>query len=164
MYAFSDLCFKGMIKMTNKEYVLQTLRRQGREAALAVQAGAAGMTGTELNAERDYVPDFEAAKAALNMLKRQKGFVCRSTAGRLVRLSLPYDSDIYPQEPEELDAQWGFVWSTDPAHALPFVAIATSPYNTGELCSAGGKIWRSLTDNNVHSPENYPQGWEEVTH
>lgn len=151
-----------MIKMTNKEYVLQTLRRQGREAALAVQAGAAEMTGTELNAERDYVPDFQAACEKKNMLERAAGFVCKSTAGRVVRLIQPYDSTIYTAEPEELDAQWGFVWSTDPAHALPFVAMATSPYNTGEVCSAGGKIWRSLTDNNVHSPESYPQGWEEV--
>ena len=143
--------------------MLQTLRRQGREAALAVQAGAAEMTGTELNAERDYVPDFQAACAKMNMLERAAGFVCKSTAGRVVRLIQPYDSTIYTAEPEELDAQWGFVWSTDPAHALPFVAMATSPYNTGELCSAGGKIWRSLTDNNVHSPESYPQGWEEVT-
>ena len=43
------------------------------------------------------------------MLERKAGFVCRSTAGRVVRLLQPYDSTIYnTQEPEELEAQWGF--------------------------------------------------------
>lgn len=136
---------------------------QGRADALALQTEAPGMTGTQLYAAEGKIPGFKAAVANETMLNRSAGFVCRSTAGRVVRLLQPYDSTIYTQEPEELPAQWGFVWSTDPAHALPFVAIATSPYGKDDCCTEGGKVWRSTIDSNVWSPSAYPAGWEEAT-
>lgn len=136
---------------------------QGRANALKLQEAAPKMTGTELYAADGNIPSFAAAKAAKNMLERSTGFVCLSSAGRVVRLLQPYDSTIYTQEPEDLPAQWGFAWSTDPAKALPFVAISTSPYNKGDCCTDGGKTWRSTIANNVWSPSAYPQGWEEVT-
>lgn len=151
--------------MTNKGYVLDIMRRQGRDAALALQERAPTMTGTELNAEDGYIPSFQAAKAVQNMLSRkagEDGFVCKSSAGRVVRLIQAYDSDIYPAEPEELPAQWGFVWSTDPAKALPFIALATSPYAAGDCCTENGTVYRSTADNNVFAPSAYPEGWEQV--
>lgn len=148
--------------MTSKEYVLDTLRRAGRSAAENIQAQAPDMTGAELYAQEDYIPDFQAAKAAKNMLERSPGFVCRSTAGRVVRLLQVYDSTVYTQEPEDLPAQWGFVWSTDPAKALPFIAMSTSPYDTGECCTEGGHVYRSTMDNNVWAPSGYPDGWEDL--
>ena len=93
---------------------------------------------------------------------QKDGFVCRSTAGRVVRLLQVYDSEIYLQEPEELPAQWGFVWSTDPDKALPFLSLSTSPYAKGDCCTAGGKTWRSKIDTNTWSPETNPEFWEEV--
>ena len=135
---------------------------QGRANALALQEKAPDMTGTELNATDSDIPSFKAAVANKNMLERKAGFVCRSSAGRVVRLVQLYDSTIYTQEPEEIPAQWGFAWSTDPAKALPFVAMATSPYNEGDCCTEGSKVYRSTLDNNVWSPSAYPQGWEEV--
>lgn len=134
----------------------------GLAAASELQVTAGDMTGTELYAESERIPDFAAAVAKQNMLTRKAGFVCRSTAGRVVKLLQPYDSDIYTAEPEELGAQWGFVWSTDPADALPFVALSTSPYNEGECCTEGGVVYRSTIAGNVWSPADYPQGWEEV--
>ena len=136
---------------------------QGRANALALQEKAPDMTGTELNAMDSNIPSFKAAVANKNMLERKAGFVCRSSAGRVVRLVQPYDSTIYTQEPEELPAQWGLAWSTDPAKALPFVAMATSPYNKGDCCTDGGVIYRSTIANNVWSPSAYPAGWEAVT-
>ena len=96
------------------------------------------------------------------MLHRTAGFVCKSSAGRVVKLLQPYDSDIFTAEPEELPAQWGFVWSTDPVKALPFVAISTSPYMIGDCCTENDKTYKSKIDNNVWSPSSYPAGWEEV--
>lgn len=147
---------------TDKEFVLQTMRDKGLSQAQRIQAEAPDMTGTELYAEEQYIPDFQAAAALHNMLERKAGFVCRSTAGRLVRLLQPYDSTIYTQEPEELEAQWGFYWSTDPAKALPFVALATSPYGEGDCCTEGGHVYRSTMKNNVWAPSEYPQGWEDL--
>lgn len=149
--------------MTAKERVLNRERQRGYEAAKAVQASAESMSGTELYAVDDRIPGFLAARAKKNMLERDLGFVCKSSAGRVVRLLQPYDSDVYTQEPEELPAQWGFKWSTDPAKALPFVAISTSPYMTGDCClDETGAAKRSTIDNNVWSPEDYPDGWEDA--
>lgn len=148
--------------MTSKERVLERERQRGRVAAQEIQTKAPEMTGTELYAVDDRIPQFKKAVEKMNMLYRPAGFVCKSSAGRVVKLLQPYDSSIYTQEPEELPAQWGFVWSTDPAKALPFVAISTSPYNTGECCTEDGKTYRSKYDGNVHAPSAWPDGWEEV--
>lgn len=152
--------------MTDMEYVLETMKRFGKVAAQSLQDRSPEMDGTQLYAEEEYIPAFTAAVAKQNMLTRKAGltdgFVCKSSAGRVVRLLQNYDSTIYTQEPEELPAQWGFVWSTDPAKALPFIAISTSPYMTGNCCTEGGKTYRSTIDNNVYAPSAYPQGWEEV--
>ena len=148
--------------MTNKEYVLETLKRSGKLAAQSVQDRSADMTGTELNAEDMYIPDFVKACEKMNMLNRPVGFVCKSSAGRVVKLLQVYDSTVYTGEPEELPAQWGFVWSDDPAKAKPFIALSTSPYMKGNCCSEEGVVFRSLIDNNVHAPSAYQQGWEVV--
>ena len=135
---------------------------QGRANALALQEKAPEMNGTELNAVTDDIPSFVAAAANKNMLERTAGFVCRSSAGRVVRLIQPYDSDTYPGEPETLDAQWGFAWSTDPERALPFISLTTSPYGEGDCCTFEGKIWRSTHSGNTWSPADYPSWWKEV--
>lgn len=149
--------------MSKKTFVLETLKRTGKLAAESLQQRAPEMTGTELYAEEEYIPSFKAAVAKKNMLERKAGmtdgFVCKSSAGRVVRLLQNYDSTVFTQEPEELPAQFGFVWSKDPAKALPFVAISTSPYNTGDCCTENGNTYRSTMEGNVHAPSAYPQGW-----
>lgn len=152
--------------MTSKERVLQRERDRGRLAALEVQTRSPEMTGTELNAVDDRIPQFKEAVKKQNMLTRKAGmtdgFVCKSSAGRVVRLLQNYDSTAYTAEPEELPAQWGFVWSDDPAKAKPFVAISTSPYMKNNCCTEDGEIYRSLYDNNVQAPSAWPLGWKLV--
>lgn len=98
---------------TDKELVLQAMREYGRSKAAQLQEASAEMTGTELYAAEDYIPDFAAACAQKNMLERAAGFVCRSAAGRVVRLLQPYEStmdgnvwapDAYPQGWTDLGA------------------------------------------------------------
>lgn len=147
--------------MSNELY-LTAMREKGLADAADLQGRAATMDGTAIYAEEGKIPDFAAAKAVKNMLERPVGFLCRSTAGRVVKLLQVYDSETYTQEPEDMPAQWGFYWSTDPAKALPFIELATSPYMKGDCCTEGGKTWRSTIDTNTWSPSAYPQGWEEV--
>lgn len=147
--------------MTESIY-FTAMREKGLADAKNLQGRASGLTGTELYAETDKIPAFKSAVALKNMSTRSAGFVCRSTAGRVVVLLQPYDSSVYTQEPEELPAQWGFKWSTDPAKALPFVALSTSPYGVGDCCTYSGKVYRSKIANNVYAPDAYPAGWEEV--
>lgn len=40
---------------------------------------------------------------------------------------------------------------------------STNPYMKGDKVRFNGKIYESLIDNNVWSPEGYPAGWKEVT-
>lgn len=148
--------------MSDKSFYLEAMKAQGLADATALQTRAPEMDGTALYSEKQKIPDFQAAKEQKNMLQRPVGFVCRSTAGRAVKLLQVYDSMVYPGEPEELPAQWGFVWSTNPEDALPFVALSTSPYGIGECCTENGQVYRSTIDNNVWAPSAYPQGWQLV--
>ena len=136
------------------------MRAQGKIDAIALQAISGNMTGTELNAQADMIPAFTEAVKVKNMLDRPIGFVCKSSAGRVVALLQPYDSNIYTQEPEELPTQWRFKWSTDPAKALPFVKMATSPYDVGDCYTFNGGVYRSKINGNVYSPKEYPSGVE----
>lgn len=156
---------------SDKEFVLDALQRIGKSIAQDIQSRSAEMTGTELYAEEDYIPDFQAARAAQNMMtrtaSREDGFVCRSTAGRVVRLIQNYDSDERPGEPETLPAQWGFVWSTDPRKALPFVALADSPYNTSDCCIYPAEdgvdhVYQSGQDGNVWPPRTINVKWTDL--
>lgn len=153
--------------MITKDESLEIMREQGKADALALQETAPTMTGTELNAADDRIPEFKAAVAMMNMLDRKAGltdgFVCKSSAGRVVRLLQKYDSTVYTAEPEDLPAQWGFVWSDDPAKAKPFIALSTSPFMKGNCCTENEGTYRSKIDNNVFAPSAYPDGWEEVT-
>lgn len=148
--------------MTSRERVLERERQRGRAAAQEVQSKSDAMTGTELNAADDSIPRFVAAVKTKNMLERTAGFVCKSSAGRVVRLIQPYDSEVYKQEPEELPAQWGFKWSTDPKKAKPFIALSTSPFNTGDCCTHNNHVWRSGQDGNVWEPGTVGVKWEDL--
>ena len=147
--------------LTNELYK-QAMRDKGLSDAKDLQARSADMDGTALYAEEEKIPSFTAACAKMNMLQRPVGFVCRSSAGRVVKLLQVYDSTIYTQEPEELAAQWGFVWSKDPRKALPFIQLSTSTYATGECCTAAGHVWRSKQDGVNWSPETNPEFWDDL--
>lgn len=153
--------------MTSRERVLKREYDRGRMAAMEVQERSPNMTGTELNAADDRIPQFKEAVKRMNMLDRHAGvtdgFVCKSSAGRVVRLIQNYDSNIFTSEPEELPAQYGFVWTNDPAKAKPFIALSTSPYMKGNCCTEYDVPYRSKMDYNTHAPSAYPQGWDIVT-
>ena len=157
--------------MTDKELVLQVLQDYSRDKAASLQAASAGMTGTELYAQEQYIPDFQAAKDAMNMNQRKvgedDGFLCRSTAGHVVRLIGSYDSDVWPGEPETLLSQWKFVWSKDPKKTRPFLALSTSPYDTGDCCTYPAEdgvdhVYRSGQDGNVWPPRTVNVKWDDL--
>lgn len=150
----------------SKQIYFDAMKEKGKLDAADFQTRSAEMTGTEMYAEEEKVPSFKAAVALKNMLERKAGqtdgFVCKSSAGRVVRLIQNYDSTVYTAEPEELSAQWRFVWSTDPRKALPFISLATSPYATGDCCTYEGHVWRSGQDNNTWAPGTVNIDWEDL--
>lgn len=145
--------------MDSKAIVLSALRSQGVADATALQNNADNMTGTELHNEAQKIPEFNNEKQYLNY---KIGFVCKSKLGNVVRLLQSYDSLIYPQQPEELAAQWGFKWSTNPEHAKPFLKSVTSPYMKYECCIWEDEVYKSTIDNNTYTPAEYPAGWVKV--
>ena len=40
---------------------------------------------------------------------------------------------------------------------------STNPYMKGDKVMFNGKVYESLIDNNLYSPEAYPAGWKEIT-
>ena len=152
--------------MDNREMILSMVKEQGKAEAERLQMRSADMTNDELYAESRKIPSFKGAVARMNMLYRKagqkEGFVCVSSAGTVCRLLQNYDSDIFTEEPEELSAQWGRVWSNDPAQAKDFVSDANSPYHKGNCCREMGEVFRSRMDNNTHAPSAYPEGWEKA--
>lgn len=145
--------------MTDKELVLSTLRKTGKLAAQSLQEKASKMTGTEIIAEKPFLPSFDPKRQYLNY---KVGYVCQSPKGNAVKLLQPYDSTIYTGEPEELVAQWGFYWSTDPKEAKPFLPSSTSPYMTNDCCTHEGHVWRSGQDNNVWAPGTINVKWTDL--
>lgn len=161
------------MKLISTVEAYEKIKETAKTAAEAIQAKSSEMTGTEINEAAVYIPDFKAAIEKKNMLERtagqEDGFVCKSSAGRVVRLIQNYDSRNYlhddntPWEPEELPAQWRFVWSKDPKHARPFIMSAESYYNTGDCClNEAGEPKRSKIENNVWSPDTNPEYWEDA--
>lgn len=150
----------------SKQIYFDAMKEKGKLDAADFQSRAVEMTGTEMCAEEEKIPSFKAAVALKNMLDRkagqEDGFVCKSTAGRVVRLIQNYDSTVHTQEPEELLAQWRFKWSTDPKKARPFISLATSPYAIGDCCTHEGHVWRSGQDNNTWAPGTVNIDWEDL--
>ena len=84
-----------------------------------------------------------------------------------MRLIGLYDSDVWPGEPETLLSQWKFVWSKDPKKARPFLALSTSPYDTGDCCTYPAEdetlhVYRSGQDGNVWPPRTVNIQWDDL--
>lgn len=147
--------------MESKEYVLDKMRDVGLRAAEALQAKAPDMDGTQLIDKEDDIPDFDPDKH--QYLNWAAGQAVRDD-GQVWKLLQPYDSTVYKDHPNDMRAQWGLMHTKDPAKAKPFVpAQGTSGmYMLNECCTEGGKVYRSKVDNNVWTPGEYPDYWEEV--
>ena len=117
--------------MTHKEYVIETFRRFAKSEAEALQLNASSMTPDEIVENDVLVPDFNPDRQYLDY---EVGYVCKTKAGNVVKLLQPYDSKIYPQQPEELPAQWGFYWSTNPKRAKTFMPLSTSQNYKDACC------------------------------
>ena len=68
-------------------------------------------------------------------------------------------------EPPAVPALWTEVAKPGEIPVWKQPTGAQDAYNTGDLVhypDVDGPVYRSIVDNNVWSPADYPQGWEEV--
>lgn len=149
--------------MTDRELVLETMRRSGKLIAADLQSRALAMTGTELIAEEDYIPDFEKAVERMNMKDRPAGFVCRYD-NQVYLLDAPYDSEIHTATPDKLPSQYKLKHTKDPKKAKPFVSydVSRSQYDMDECCIYEGHVWRSGQDTNTWAPGTINVKWEDL--
>lgn len=66
--------------------------------------------------------------------------------------------------PDKAVSLWDICHTTDPAKAKPYVTPqgTRGMYQIGDVCTEGGKLYRSTMKNNVWEPSAYPQGWKEI--
>ena len=78
--------------MSDREYVLATMRRFGKQAAEELRNRADTMTGTELIAEEDYIPEFDTNK---DYTTSPKGTPVK-LGGQIYKLLIPHNPASYP--------------------------------------------------------------------
>lgn len=149
--------------MDNKSIVLNAMKSQGVADAMALVAKSVAdeIDGTGLIAEEHKIPKW-----------RQRDFTNVSVGTpyrykkQVYKLGQQHDATNQPDwNPEDAVSLWDIVHTKDPSYAKPFVTPSGTRgmYMKGDCCKYDGKICRSKVDNNVYSPQDCPQNWEEVT-
>ena len=152
--------------MTNKDFVLDTLRRAGLREAQTVRDGAVAGTldGTAVIAAEGYIPDYpEDGKRDFTAVPVGSPY---RYAGQVYKLWQQHNANGQPDwTPDKAVSLWDIYHTTDPAYAKPYVTPQGTRglYQTGEcMIWTDGTVQRSLIDNNAYTPETYPAGWEQV--
>ena len=75
-----------------------------------------------------------------------------------------YDTyDRQDTDPDHDTNGWTVLAYTDGYRNIPDVMYTTNMFKKDEIGWRGGKLWKSLIDNNSWTPEAYPAGWAEYT-
>lgn len=150
--------------MMTKTESLNKMREKGAYDALELQYQAAEGTVTETE-----IIDQEIAVPAFDPQKDYTEWRVNSPVadeGQVWLLLQPYNAAHYDGRPSTLRALWGLAHTKNPEKAKPWV----DPYGTSGMYMkdecvlwTDGKVYKSVNDNTVHTPEAYSAGWEEVT-
>ena len=149
--------------MTNKDFVINTMRDAGRADALTLRADAVEgrVTDTEIIDREEAVPawrnDRDYSGAAIGTPVAHEG--------QVYGLLQPHNASHYPDtNPAMLAALWRVKHTTNPDKAKPWV----KPTSTSDMYIAGecmvwtdGKTYRAVRDTNF-SPAEYAGDWETV--
>lgn len=143
--------------MTQIDYK-KILYDAGRDAALALQAEAKDLDGTQIIARERDVPVFVEGK-------NYSGWPVGSPVSddrQVWQLLQPYDSSAHPGSPGQLRALWGLCHTKNPAEAKPWVSpFGTSGmYMAGECYRTGETVYRCLANYTIHNAEALPEAWE----
>lgn len=149
--------------MMTKTESLTKMKEKGAYDALKLQTAAneGKVTETEIIDQEIAVPYFDPTKD-------YSGWKANSPVadeGQVWLLLQPHNAADYEGRPSTLRALWGLAHTKNPDKAKPFV----EPYGTSGMYMkdecvlwTDGKVYKSVNDNNVYTPEAYPAGWEEV--
>ena len=128
---------------------------EGRRNALALQAQASGMTGTEIIAQEENIPAWSPSK---DYSKWPIGAPVQDE-GQDWLLLIPHHAAHYADRPSGLRALWGLAHTNDPKRAKPWVGPYGSSglYMFEECCTyqvpdGSMHVFRNLFDNNEYPP------------
>ena len=146
--------------MMTKTESLEKMREKGAYDARQLQDKAAA--GTVTNTE---IIDGEIAVPAFDPQKDYSAWPVNSPVsdeGQVWLLIQPHNAANYEGRPSALRALWGLAHTKNTAKAKPFVApLGTSGMYMKDECIlwTDGKVYVSVADNNVYTPDEYPAGW-----
>ena len=150
------------------EFILETMKGQGRFDARQLILAAPDMTGTELIAEEQKIP---AWSATTDYSSQAVGSPVQDE-GQVWTLITPHNAANYSGRPSTLRALWGLAHTKDPAKAKPWVAPygISGLYMVGECCTYVSPadslvhVLRNLFDNNEYPPFtlNVESRWEDL--
>ena len=153
--------------MMTQDESLEIMRQQGKADSLDLRERAPSMTGTELIAEENKIPDFDPTKDYTSW----KSGSPVADEGQVWLLLIPHNAAHYTGRPSENRAMWGLAHTKDPAKAKPWVASygVSGLYMVDEVCIYPNKegvlhIYRNKHDNNDYPPEtlNAEDRWEDL--
>lgn len=138
-----------------KEEILALMREKGKADALDLRARAKDLDGTALIAEEEKIPLFDAKKDYSGWAVGSPVYEIVDGERQVFTLITPHNASYYPgSTPSNTRALWSLKHTKDAAKAKPWVApLATSGmYDTDEVCTHSGHIWKSAQDKNPYEP------------
>ncbi|MGI5823984.1 MAG: hypothetical protein ACOX7J_00265 [Bacillota bacterium] len=145
--------------------LLATIEKACRVATEDLRVRANDLTGTEVIAEEEFVPRFDAAKDYTGFPVGSPVYEEINGEKQVYKLLQPHNASIYPSDtPASLPALWSICHTTDSTKAKPFMPPngTSGMYMKDECCKHNGTVYRCKADNNVYSPSEYAENWEVV--
>lgn len=138
-----------------KEEILAHMKAKGKADALDLRSRAKDLDGTAIIAEEEKIPQFDPYKDYSGWAVGSPVYVIVDGERQVFTLIQPHNAANYPgSTPSNTRALWSLKHTKDAAKAKPWVApLGTSGmYDTDEVCTHSGHIWKSTQDNNPYEP------------
>ena len=150
-----------------KEEILALMKEKGKADALDLRSRAKDLDGTALIAEESKIPQFDPTKDYSTWSVGSPVYEIVDGERQVFTLITPHNASYYPgSTPSNTRALWSLKHTKDAAKAKPWVApLGTSGmYDTGEVCTYNGHVWRSKKDGNPYEPGavGTDDWWEDV--
>ena len=148
--------------MDNRDFIIAAMHTAGAADASAIAAKSVSgeADGTVLIAAEEQIPTW-----------RQRDYTDvpigtpYKYADQVYKLWQAHDATNQPDwSPDKAVSLWDICHTADPTKAKPYVAPqgTRGMYQIGDVCTEGGKLYRSTMENNVWEPSAYPQGWKTI--
>ena len=154
-----------------EQFILDTMKAQGRADAMNLASRAIDMTPTEIIAEERKIPAWNPKGDYSDPTKTPIGTPVRDGGQVWILLQL-HNAAHYPYRPTQLRSLWGLAHSKDPKTAKPWVpSYGTSGlYMLDECCTYLNPgdglqhVYRNNYNNNEYPPHtlNTEDRWEDL--